>query len=163
MSEYCKYKRMTLNKCKQRQTCGLFVWTYLKKKKNWSLQGNLLSVPLLTWDLSSLFFVVTSPIGLFAVTSPPHQLWDSQCSWACQCDRRTREEQNGKISPSGVRFASPRCLCMEVRLCWELLGYNCSYILLSLWPGLDLRVCSSVLKWHRWLWRTPRTQKSCDS
>lgn len=24
---------MTLNKCKQRQTCGLFVWTYLKKKK----------------------------------------------------------------------------------------------------------------------------------
>lgn len=23
---------MTLNKCKQRQTCGLFVWTYFEKE-----------------------------------------------------------------------------------------------------------------------------------
>ncbi|KAJ8789146.1 hypothetical protein J1605_022247 [Eschrichtius robustus] len=36
--------------------------------------------------------------GLFSVISPPHQLRNAERSRACQCDRGTREKQDGKAS-----------------------------------------------------------------
>lgn len=50
---------MTLNKCKQRQTCGLFVWTYLKKKLEFAREFTLCPItnirpllPVLCFDFS---------------------------------------------------------------------------------------------------------------
>lgn len=106
---------MTLNKCKQRQTCGLFVCNYFKKR--WSLQGNLLSDQLLIWAFPPPRLFLISSIGLFSVISPPHQLRNTKCSRARQCNWGTREKQDGEASQTKSDFWKLLCVAACKWIC----------------------------------------------
>lgn len=73
-----------------------------------SLQENSVCPVTNTRHFPPPLFFSTSSIGLFSVISPPHQLRNAERSRACQCDRGTREKQDGK-APQRLRLRSGSC------------------------------------------------------